>query len=53
MPFGGGRTQTLPVSGLTWDVNLTVPAGFRIDVTDNPAGIGLIMKNIIMALGGG
>jgi len=52
MPFGGGRTQTMPTSGITWDVNLTVPTGFRIDVTDNPAGIGPIMRGIIMVLGG-
>ncbi len=32
MPFGGGKTLTVNVSGLNWDADLTVPAAYKIKV---------------------
>jgi hypothetical protein len=63
MPFGGGKTSTVNVSGLIWDIDLIVPAANRITVDhvdQTTIGHGVEIDNIgdttsavIMVLGGG
>jgi len=57
MPFGGGRTQTVNVSGLIWDANLIVPAGNIIQVdhiAETTGGHGIVhnMNCIVDAAAG-
>jgi hypothetical protein len=45
MPFGGGRTLAVNVSGLIWDANLIVPAGNTITVdhiSETTGGHGIV-----------
>jgi len=51
MPFGGGRTSTINISGLNWDTNLTIPTGYTIEITDSTC-VGQTLKGVIMTLGG-
>jgi len=53
MPFGGGRTQAVNVSGLIWDANLIVPAGFLITVdhiAETTGAHGVYINNILRAI---
>jgi len=40
MPFGGGKTSTVNVSGLNWDGDLIIPTGKKITSVDTSGTVG-------------